>query len=102
MAWHHCRRSCRYSGVKGSTRKGPWNYDLLLQGIWKLFVEQFLRLRLLVSLNESLSTCACRTILRLSHLVVFLVATDPVFLAWVPSIVNYSEQFLTAHSERYT
>ncbi|GFU67900.1 uncharacterized protein TNCV_2842311 [Trichonephila clavipes] len=22
MAWHHCRRSCRCSGVKGSARKG--------------------------------------------------------------------------------
>ncbi|GFX61533.1 hypothetical protein TNCV_2745081 [Trichonephila clavipes] len=27
---------------------------MLLQGVWKLFVEQLLRLRLLVSLNESL------------------------------------------------
>ncbi|GFU14371.1 uncharacterized protein TNCV_3097781 [Trichonephila clavipes] len=22
LAWHHCRRSCRCSGVKGSARKG--------------------------------------------------------------------------------
>ncbi|GFT92859.1 uncharacterized protein TNCV_740281 [Trichonephila clavipes] len=41
-------------------------------------------------------------ILRSSLLVVFLVAPDPVFRLWVPSRVNYSQQFLTAHSERST
>ncbi|GFX67505.1 uncharacterized protein TNCV_3463941 [Trichonephila clavipes] len=46
------------------------------------------------------STSACRTILRSSLLVVFLVAPDPVFRAWVPSRVHCSQQFLTAHSER--
>ncbi|GFS95002.1 uncharacterized protein TNCV_4202421 [Trichonephila clavipes] len=48
------------------------------------------------------STSAYRTILRSFLLVVFLVAPDPVFRAWVPSRVHCSEQFLTAHSERYT
>ncbi|GFX53440.1 uncharacterized protein TNCV_4652301 [Trichonephila clavipes] len=48
------------------------------------------------------STSACRTILRSSLLVVFLVAPDPVFRAWVPSRVHCSQQFLTAHSERST
>ncbi|GFW14425.1 uncharacterized protein TNCV_298451 [Trichonephila clavipes] len=48
------------------------------------------------------STSACRTILRSSLLVVFLVALDPVFRAWVPSRVYCSQQFLTAHSERST
>ncbi|GFU72728.1 uncharacterized protein TNCV_194151 [Trichonephila clavipes] len=33
---------------------------------------------------------------------VFLVAPDPVFHAWVPSRVHCSQQFLTAHSERST
>ncbi|GFX22513.1 RNA cytidine acetyltransferase [Trichonephila clavipes] len=47
-------------------------------------------------------TSACRTILRSSLLVVFLVAPDPVFRAWVPSRVHCSQQFLTAHSERST
>ncbi|GFT96257.1 uncharacterized protein TNCV_3906961 [Trichonephila clavipes] len=46
------------------------------------------------------STSACRTILRSSLLVVFLVAPDPVFRTWVPSRVHCSQQFLTAHSER--
>ncbi|GFW93937.1 uncharacterized protein TNCV_4222141 [Trichonephila clavipes] len=46
------------------------------------------------------STSACRTILRSSLLVVFLVAPDPVFHAWVPSRVHCSQQFLTAYSER--
>ncbi|GFY35697.1 uncharacterized protein TNCV_2619891 [Trichonephila clavipes] len=48
------------------------------------------------------STSPCRTILRSSLLVVFLVAPDPVFRAWVPSGVHCSQQFLTAHSERPT
>ncbi|GFY15713.1 uncharacterized protein TNCV_1283581 [Trichonephila clavipes] len=47
-------------------------------------------------------TSACRTILRSFLLVVFLVAPDTVFRAWVPSRVHYSQQFLTAHSERST
>ncbi|GFT22093.1 uncharacterized protein TNCV_3271481 [Trichonephila clavipes] len=48
------------------------------------------------------STSACRTILRSSLLVVFLVAPDPVFRTWVPSRVHCPQQFLTAHSERST
>ncbi|GFW66148.1 uncharacterized protein TNCV_1710471 [Trichonephila clavipes] len=48
------------------------------------------------------STIVCRTILRSSLLVVFLVAQDPVFRAWVPSRIPCSQQFLTAHSERST
>ncbi|GFV12714.1 uncharacterized protein TNCV_1366841 [Trichonephila clavipes] len=48
------------------------------------------------------STSACRTILRPSLLVVFLVAPDPDFRAWVPSCVHCYQQFLTAHSERST
>ncbi|GFX46221.1 uncharacterized protein TNCV_2298701 [Trichonephila clavipes] len=47
-------------------------------------------------------TSAFRTILRSSLLVVFLVAPDPVFRAWVPTRVHCSQQFLTAHSERST
>ncbi|GFX10122.1 uncharacterized protein TNCV_1865201 [Trichonephila clavipes] len=48
------------------------------------------------------STSTYRTILRSSLLVVFLVAPDPVFRAWVPSRVHCSQQFVTAHSERST
>ncbi|GFX41645.1 uncharacterized protein TNCV_3110411 [Trichonephila clavipes] len=48
------------------------------------------------------STSACRTILRSSLLVVFLVAPNPVFRAWVPFRDHCSQQFLTAHSERST
>ncbi|GFS99465.1 uncharacterized protein TNCV_4534351 [Trichonephila clavipes] len=48
------------------------------------------------------STSTCRMILLSSLLVVFLVARDPVFRAWVPFRVHCSQQFLTAHSERYT
>ncbi|GFX31134.1 uncharacterized protein TNCV_2026371 [Trichonephila clavipes] len=46
------------------------------------------------------STSACRTILRCSlSVVVFLVAPDSVFRAWVPSRVHCSQQFQTTHSE---
>ncbi|GFW38283.1 hypothetical protein TNCV_1331361 [Trichonephila clavipes] len=38
---------------KGVHGKGAWIQDLLLQGVWKLFAEHLLRLRLLVSLKES-------------------------------------------------
>ncbi|GFV27019.1 uncharacterized protein TNCV_4852561 [Trichonephila clavipes] len=48
------------------------------------------------------STSACRTILRSSLLVVFLVAPDPDIRTWVPSRVHCSQQFLTAYSERST
>ncbi|GFW19331.1 uncharacterized protein TNCV_256581 [Trichonephila clavipes] len=33
---------------------------------------------------------------------VFLVAPDPVFCAWIPSRVHCSQQFLMIHSERST
>ncbi|GFW23225.1 uncharacterized protein TNCV_3803251 [Trichonephila clavipes] len=48
------------------------------------------------------STSTCHKILRSSLLVVFLVAPDPIFCAWVPSRVHCSQQFLTANSERFT
>ncbi|GFU00762.1 uncharacterized protein TNCV_4819161 [Trichonephila clavipes] len=48
------------------------------------------------------STSACRTILRSSLLVVFLFAPGSVFRAWVPSRIQCSQQFLTAHSELST
>ncbi|GFW09180.1 uncharacterized protein TNCV_2101341 [Trichonephila clavipes] len=47
------------------------------------------------------STSACRTILRSSLFVVFLITPDPVFHAWVPSRVHCSQKFQTAHSDRY-
>ncbi|GFT78576.1 hypothetical protein TNCV_4491611 [Trichonephila clavipes] len=72
--------------------------SLLLQGVWKWFVEQLLCLRLLVSLNESLwgqQVLAARSF-DPSLLVVFLSSPDPVFHEWVPSRDNCSHQFLTA------
>ncbi|GBM43691.1 hypothetical protein AVEN_26558-1 [Araneus ventricosus] len=48
------------------------------------------------------STSACRTILRSSRLVVFLVAPDPVRRTWESSRVHCSQHVLTAHSERST
>ncbi|GFS72778.1 uncharacterized protein TNCV_4628391 [Trichonephila clavipes] len=81
MAWYHCRRSCRCSGVKGSARKE--RLDL-----------RFVSARCLVIVCGTIatptsariveritvgSTSACHTILRSSLLGVFLVAPDPVF-----------------------
>ncbi|GFX66396.1 uncharacterized protein TNCV_343701 [Trichonephila clavipes] len=102
--WHHCRRSCRCSGVKGSARKGrldlrfaPARCLEIVFGTIATPTSAHIVERVTVG-----STSACRTILRSSLLVVFLVAPGPVFRAWVLSRVRCSQQFLTAHSERTT
>ncbi|GFT38571.1 uncharacterized protein TNCV_4948911 [Trichonephila clavipes] len=104
LAWHHCRRSCRCTGVKGSTRKG--RLDLTFASARSLEIvcgtiatptTTRIVKRVIVG-----SRSACRTILRSSLLVVLLVAPDPIFRAWVPFRVHCSEQFLTAHSKRST
>ncbi|GFW42818.1 uncharacterized protein TNCV_474081 [Trichonephila clavipes] len=68
LAWHHCKRSCRCSGVERSARKRRLNLGFALQGAWKLFVEQLLRLRYarIVERVTVGSTIACRMILRYS------------------------------------
>ncbi|GFV86146.1 uncharacterized protein TNCV_671431 [Trichonephila clavipes] len=48
------------------------------------------------------SKSAFHAILQSSLLVVFLVAPNSVFRAWVPYCAHCSQQFLTAHSERST
>ncbi|GFY05007.1 uncharacterized protein TNCV_561391 [Trichonephila clavipes] len=90
MAWHHCRRSCRCSGVKGSARKGPLDFKICFCKVskyclWNNCYTYVCSYRERVTVG---CTKACRTILRSSLLVVFLVAPDPVFLSWVPSRVN--------------
>ncbi|GFU74801.1 uncharacterized protein TNCV_1904641 [Trichonephila clavipes] len=100
LAWHHCRRSCRCSGVKGSARKGRLDLRFasarcleIVCGTIAMPTSACIVERVTVG-----STSACRTILQSSLLVVFLVALDPVFHAWVASRVHCSQQFLTAHS----
>ncbi|GFW40299.1 uncharacterized protein TNCV_1018571 [Trichonephila clavipes] len=104
LVWHHCRRSCRCSGVKWSARKG--RLDLRFASARCLeIVCGTIATPTSASIVERVtvgSTSACRMILRSSLLVVFLVAPDPVFRAWVPSGVYCSKQFLTANSERST
>ncbi|GFW44425.1 uncharacterized protein TNCV_1748541 [Trichonephila clavipes] len=104
LSWHHCKRSCRCYGVKGSVRKG--HLDLRFASARCLeFVCGTIATPTSAGIVERVivgSTSACRMILRSSLLVVFLVAPDPVFRAWVPSRVHCSQQFLTAHSERST
>ncbi|GFU87210.1 uncharacterized protein TNCV_1059221 [Trichonephila clavipes] len=108
LAWQYCRRSCRCSGVKGSARK--WRLDLRFASARCLeIVCGTIAMSTSASIIERVtmgSTRACRTILRSSLLVVFLVAADPVFRApcfpCLPSRVHCCQQFLTAHSKRST
>ncbi|GFT92515.1 uncharacterized protein TNCV_1480341 [Trichonephila clavipes] len=104
LAWHHCRRSCRCSGVKGNAREGHLDLRFASSKCLEIVCETIATptsARFVVRVTVG-STSACRTILRSSLLVVFLVAPDPVFCAWVPSRVHCSQQLLTAHSERFT
>ncbi|GFU62779.1 uncharacterized protein TNCV_2013041 [Trichonephila clavipes] len=104
LAWHHCRRSCRCSGVKGSARKGCLDLRFASARCLEIVCETIATptsVRIVERVTVR-STSACRTILRSSLLVVFLVAPDLVFRKWVPSHVHCSQQFLTAHSERST
>ncbi|PRD27608.1 UNVERIFIED_CONTAM: hypothetical protein NCL1_34881 [Trichonephila clavipes] len=104
LAWHHCRRSCRCSGVKESARK--WRLDLRFASARCLeivcgTIATPTSARIVERVTVG-STSACRMILRSSVLVVCLVAPDPVFCAWVPSRVHCFQQFLTVHSKRCT
>ncbi|GFV47309.1 uncharacterized protein TNCV_4829651 [Trichonephila clavipes] len=104
LALHHCRRSCRYSGVKGSARKGCLDLRFASERCLEIVsgtIATLTSARIVERVTVG-STSSCRTILRSSLLVVFLVAPDPVFRAWVPSRVHCSQQFLTTHSERST
>ncbi|GFW67078.1 uncharacterized protein TNCV_4030971 [Trichonephila clavipes] len=105
MTWHHCRRSCRCSGVKKSARKGRLDLRFASARCLEIVcgtIATPTSARIVERVTVG-STSACPTILRSSLLVVFLVAPDPVFRAWVPSRVHCSQQFLTEkHSERST
>ncbi|GFW33382.1 uncharacterized protein TNCV_2795491 [Trichonephila clavipes] len=104
LAWHHCRRSCQCSCVKGSALKGHINLRFASSRCLEI-VCGTIATPTSAGIVERVtvgSTSACRTILRSSLLVVFLVDPDTVFRTWVPSGVHCSQQFLTAHSERST
>ncbi|GFT54215.1 uncharacterized protein TNCV_2467271 [Trichonephila clavipes] len=104
MAWHLCRRSCLCSGVKRSARKGCLDLKFASAKCLEIVCGTIATTTSACIVEQVTvgSTSACRTNLRSSLLVVFLVAPDPVFRAWVPSRVHCSQQFLTAHSERST
>ncbi|GFV69876.1 uncharacterized protein TNCV_1982431 [Trichonephila clavipes] len=104
LAWHHCRRSCQCSGVIGSARKGRLDLRFASARCLEIVcgtIDKPTSTRIVERVTVG-STSACCTILRSYLLVVFLVAPDPVFRAWVPSRVHCSQQFLTAYSERST
>ncbi|GFV01221.1 uncharacterized protein TNCV_3374551 [Trichonephila clavipes] len=101
---HHCRWSCRCSGVKVSVRKGRLDLRFASARCLEIVcgtIATPTSARIVGRVTVG-STRACRTILRSSLLVVFLVAPDPVFPAWVPFRVHCCQQFLTAHSKRST
>ncbi|GFX64984.1 uncharacterized protein TNCV_451221 [Trichonephila clavipes] len=100
----HQLRSCRCSGVKGSARKRHLDLRFASARCLEIVcgtIATPTSARIVERVTVG-STSACRTILRSSLLVVFLVAPDPVFHAWVFSRVHCYQQFLTAHSERST
>ncbi|GFT21499.1 uncharacterized protein TNCV_2307421 [Trichonephila clavipes] len=104
LAWQHCKRSCRCSGIKGSARKGRLDLRFASTRCLEIVCGTIATptpARIVERVTVG-STSACRMILRSSLLAVFLVTPDPVFRAWVPSRVHCSQQFLTAHSERST
>ncbi|GFS90117.1 uncharacterized protein TNCV_507911 [Trichonephila clavipes] len=84
LAWYHCRRSCRCSGVKGSALKGRLDLRFasarcleIVCGTIATATSAHIVERVTVG-----STSAFRRILRSSLLVVFLVAPDPVSRQW--------------------
>ncbi|GFV16123.1 uncharacterized protein TNCV_3378871 [Trichonephila clavipes] len=104
LAWHHCRRSCRCSGVKGSARKGRLDLRFASARCLEIVcgtIATPTSARIVERVTVG-STSACRTFLQSSLVVVFLVTPDPVFRAWAPSRNHCSQQFLTAHFKRFT
>ncbi|GFV92531.1 uncharacterized protein TNCV_1744361 [Trichonephila clavipes] len=104
LARKNCRRSCRCPGVKGSARKGCLDLRFASARCLETVcgtIATPTSARIVERVTVG-STRACHTILQSSLLVVFLVAPDLVFRAWVPSRVHCSQQFLTAYSERST
>ncbi|GFY13451.1 uncharacterized protein TNCV_1803221 [Trichonephila clavipes] len=96
--------SCRCSGVKGSARKGRLDLRSAFARCLEIVcgtIATPTSARIVERVTVG-STSACRTILRSSLLVVFLVDPDPVFRACVPSRVHCSQQFLTTHYKRST
>ncbi|GFW65306.1 uncharacterized protein TNCV_395721 [Trichonephila clavipes] len=98
------RRSCRCSSVKGSARKGRLHLRVASARCLEIVCGTIATptSARVVERITVWSTSAFRTIVQSSLLVVFLVAPDSVFCAWVPSRVHCSQQFLMAHFERST
>ncbi|GFW02023.1 uncharacterized protein TNCV_1149031 [Trichonephila clavipes] len=81
LAWHHCRRSCRCSGVKGSAGKGRLDIRFASARCLEIVcgtIATPTSARIVERVTVG-STSGCRTILESSLLVVFLVSPDPIF-----------------------
>ena len=96
QAWHHCKRSRLCSSGKGKARKGPLDFRFFFARRLKIvFVTTAIPTSAFIVEQVTVrSTSTCRTILRSSILVVFLVALDPDLRTWVPSRVHSSPHFL--------
>ena len=95
-AWHHFRCSHRCSGGKGRAQKGRLDFRFPFpRRLEIVFVTTATSTSAFIVEQVTVgSTSACRTILRSSLLVVFLVAPDPVLRAWVVFRVHSSQHFL--------
>ena len=95
-AWHHCRRNRRCSSGKGKARKGCLDFIFAFARRLEIVfvITASPTCAFIVEQVTVGSTSACRTILRSSHLVVFLVAPDPVLRMWVPARIHSSQHFL--------
>ncbi|GFW80507.1 uncharacterized protein TNCV_2416091 [Trichonephila clavipes] len=88
LAWHHCRRSCRCSGVKGSARKGRLDLRFASARCLKIVcgtIATPTSARIVERVTVG-STSACRTILRSSLLVGLPGHSRPGF----PRVVTFS------------
>ncbi|GFV18364.1 uncharacterized protein TNCV_3932101 [Trichonephila clavipes] len=63
LARHHCRRSCRCSGVKGSARKGRLDLRFAFARCLEIVVRTIATSARIVERITVGSTSACRTIL---------------------------------------
>ncbi|GFV63587.1 uncharacterized protein TNCV_2195611 [Trichonephila clavipes] len=104
LAWHHCRRSGRCSGVKGSARKGRLDLRFASAKCLEIVCGTIATLTsapIVERVTVGSSKCLPQDPSILSpHGIPG--RSRPVFHAWVPSRVHCSQQFQTAHSERST
>ncbi|GFU57239.1 uncharacterized protein TNCV_3634291 [Trichonephila clavipes] len=102
LAWHYCRRSCRCSGVKGSAWKGCLDLRFAFARCLEIVcgtIATPTSARIIERVTVGF-TSACRTILRSSLLVVFLVVIFKVSLSirtTVPKVTYFEGENLDVY-----